>query len=138
MPFFGGISQETLEFLSHHTHPIDLQPNEYFCHEGDDATSMFVLETGKVNVSKLYQGEEHILKQLHQGDCFGEMALIDLHPRSASVMAIEPCHAIEISNANMLQLYQHNLEQFTIIQMNIAREISRRLRLSDEQLFKPQ
>lgn len=135
MPIFGGVSKETLEFLIDHSSIRSLSPGNYFFHEGDDAVSMFVLEHGKVAVRKQWSGEDHLLKHLSQGDCFGEMALLDLYPRSASVMAIEPCNAIELSHAVLLKLYQHDLEQFTIIQMNIGREISRRLRNADNQQF---
>ena len=129
------INKETLEFLIDHSSIQHLRPGEYFFHEGDNAVSMFVLERGKVAVSKQWNGEDHLLKHLSHGDCFGEMALLDLYPRSASVLAVEPCDAIELSQAILLKLYQHNLEQFTIIQMNIGREISRRLRTADDQLF---
>ena len=135
MPIFGGISRETLEFFIDRASILELSAGEYFFREGDDAVSMFVLEHGNVAVSKQWNGEDHPLKSFSQGACFGEMALIDLYPRSASVMATEPCSAIELSNTNLLELFQHNLEQFTIIQMNIAREISRRLRSADKQLF---
>jgi CRP/FNR family cyclic AMP-dependent transcriptional regulator len=136
MPIFGAVSEETLEFLIDHSSILSLAVGEYFFREGDDAVSMFVLERGKVDVSKQWDGKEHLLKHLTQGDCFGEMALLDLYPRSASVQAIEPCNAIELTQAALLKLYEHDLEQFTIIQMNIAREISRRLRSADKQLFK--
>ncbi len=96
---------------------------------------MFVLERGKVAVHKQWNGKDHLLKHLSQGDCFGEMALLDLYPRSASMMVVEPCDAIELHNSILLRFYQHDLEQFTIIQMNISREISRRLRSADNQLF---
>ena len=135
MPVFGGVSKETLEFFIDHASIQSLLPGDYFFHEGDDAVSMFVLERGKVAVSKLWNDEDHLLKHLGQGDCFGEMALLDLYPRSASVMAVEPCDAIELGHADLLKLYQHDLEQFTIIQMNISREISRRLRSADRQLL---
>ncbi len=135
MPVFGGVSKETLKFLIDHSSMRSLLPDNYFFHEGDDAISMFVLERGKVAIYKQWGGEDHLLKHLSQGDCFGEMALLDLYPRSASVMAVEPCDAIELQSSILLKLYQHDLEQFTIIQMNIAREISRRLRSADNQLF---
>ncbi|GAV19806.1 cyclic AMP receptor-like protein [Mariprofundus micogutta] len=80
-------------------------------------------------------GEALQFKELNQGDCFGEMALLDLYPRSCSVKAVSECQVIEISQHCLFKLYQHDLEQFTIIQMNIGREISRRLRLTGEQLF---
>ena len=135
MPIFGGISEEILQFLMDRAAIVNRVAGEHFFREGEKADAMFVLESGAVAVSKQWDGQEHLLEHLYQGDCFGEMALIDLSPRSASVMAIEPSSAIAINYTNMLDLHMHNLEQFTIIQMNMARELSRRLRLADEQLF---
>lgn len=135
MPIFGGINEDTLQFLMDRASIIEKSSGEYFFREDEKADAMFVLESGKVAVSKQWNGEDHLLKHLSQGDCFGEMALIDLSPRSASVMAIEPSSAIAIKPANMLDLHMHDLEQFTLIHMNMARELSRRLRLADDQLF---
>ena len=135
MPIFGGISEETLQFLIDRAAIVSREADEYFFREGEKADAMYVLESGAVAISKQREGKEHLLKHLSQGDCFGEMALIDLYPRSASVMATEPSCAIAIDYTNMLDLHMHNLEQFTLVQMNMARELSRRLRLADEQLF---
>ena len=49
--------------------------------------------------------------------------------------ALEDCLAIKLTNVNILKIYQHDLEQFVMIQMNMAREVSRRLRHTDELLF---
>ena len=135
MPIFGGINEDSIHFLIDRTTMITHDFGEYFFHEGDDATCMYVLEQGKVAVSKKWNNQEHLLQHLSQGACFGEMALIDLYPRSASVMAVESCSAIELSYASMLDLHMHSPDQFTLIQMNMARELSRRLREADEQLF---
>lgn len=135
MPIFGAVSKETLEFLVNHASILHRKSGDYFFREGDSAIALYVLERGKVAINKQWGGKEHLLKYLLQGDCFGEMALLDLYPRSASVMATEPSDAIEINCSTLLKLYQSDLEQFTIIQMNIGREISRRLRLADKRLF---
>jgi CRP-like cAMP-binding protein len=97
---------------------------------------MFVLEEGRVAVLKRWQGANCLLRNLERGDCFGEMALLDLSPRSASVRAVEDCAAIELSAASLYQLYKKDLEQFAMIEMNMGREVSRRLRESDERLFR--
>ncbi len=47
--------------------------------------SMFVLQSGKVDVLKSWGRREYLLSTLKEGDCFGEMALMDHGPRSASV-----------------------------------------------------
>ena len=97
---------------------------------------MFVLETGKAAVLKSWRGQNYFLRTLKEGDCFGEMAVMDLGPRSASVRAIEDCAAIRLSAENLYQLYAQDLKQFTLIQMNMGRrEIYRRLFRSDNRLF---
>ena len=97
---------------------------------------MFVLERGRVAVIKGWQGRSVLLGTLTAGDCFGEMALMDLMPRSASVRAEEDCLAVEFSASDLLVLFEHDVEQFALIQMNLAREVCRRLRKTDELLFR--
>lgn len=80
--------------------------------------------------------DDKLVRLLEPGDCFGEMALIDLYPRSASIMALEDCAAIEISTSALHTLYERYLEQSALLHMNIARELSRRLRQSDQALFR--
>ncbi|MDQ7011594.1 MAG: Crp/Fnr family transcriptional regulator [Mariprofundaceae bacterium] len=135
MPVFGGIREDALEFLLARSPVVKVAAGDYFFREGDEGHAMFVLEEGKAAVLKNWQGQEHALKYMERGDCFGEMALIDLYPRSASVRAVEDCTAIELGNAVLLELYEKDLEQFTMIQMNIGRELSRRLRKADQHLF---
>jgi CRP-like cAMP-binding protein len=97
---------------------------------------MFVLEAGKVAVLKSWHGQQHLLRTLKAGDCFGEMAVMDLTPRSASVCAVEDCTAIRLSAANLYRVYGQDLKQFALIQMNMGREVCRRLREADNRLFR--
>lgn len=132
MPLFGGISEDALRFLLGVCATTRVARGEFFFREGDPGESMFVLEAGSVEVRKVQGGMESVLCRLDRGACFGEMALIDLSPRSASVQALEDCSGFEIFAASLFELYEHDLEQFALIQMNMARELSRRLRLADE------
>jgi CRP/FNR family transcriptional regulator, cyclic AMP receptor protein len=135
MPIFGGIRADVLQFLLEQAAPVSIAAGAYFFRENDQAQSVFVLEAGRVAVLKLWNGAEHLLTHLGPGDCFGEMALMDLFPRSASVRAVEDCAALELAGGAFYDLYQKDLEQFALIQMNLGREVSRRLRLADERLF---
>jgi len=89
---------------------------------------MYVLERGKVAVVKRWEGVDYLLRYLNKGACFGEMALLELAPRSASVVAIEDCLAVEVSSASLHKVYKQAPDQFMLIQMNMGREVSRRLR----------
>lgn len=135
MPIFGGIREDILDFILATAEILTIPSGEYFFRENDTGNAMFVLESGKVAVIKTWKSVEYLLTEFHEGDCFGEMSLIDLGPRTASVVALEECSAIKLSNSNILRIYQKDLEQFTMIQMNMGREVSRRLRSMDEYLF---
>jgi CRP-like cAMP-binding protein len=135
MPIFGALREDSLEFLLRQAGSVEVAAGEYFFRENDQANSMFVLESGRVAVYKTWGGKECVIRFLTTGDCFGEMALMDLFPRSASVRALEKCSAIELTPANLYRLFEHDAAQFALIQMNMGREVCRRLRQSDEQLF---
>ncbi len=135
LPIFGGINAHSIEFLLARSTTCNVLQHQYFFHQGDDAESLFVLEQGCADLFKLHDNKEYFLRQLHKGDCFGEVALMDLMPRSASVRANTDCEAIELPRFALYELYKDNLEQFTMIQMNMGREVSRRLRQADERLF---
>jgi CRP/FNR family cyclic AMP-dependent transcriptional regulator len=135
MPVFGGLREETLSFLLDLSNMVSVAAGGYFFRQDDEAEAMYVLEAGRASVLKGWKGHQYVLSHLGQGDCFGEMSLMDMHHRSASVVADEPCEAIELTSGSLLAIYERDLEQFTLIQMNMGREVSRRLRDADERLF---
>lgn len=130
-PLFGGVRAEVLAFLLEHCSQADMAAGRYYFREGDPAESMYLLESGSVDVLHREADAEVPLCQLGPGACFGEMGMIDLAPRSASVRALENCTGFEIFAESLYRVYEHDLEQFALIQMNIARELSRRLRAAD-------
>ncbi len=138
MAAFGGLSTDALQLILQQSSDRVVVVDEYFFNEDDPGDSLFVLESGSVLVQRNWQGDQIKLNQLQAGDCFGEMSLIDFQSRSASVIADSDCEAIEIPNRVLRALYQHDLEQYAIIMMNLGREVSRRLRRTDDKLFRLQ
>jgi len=136
MPVFGGVQAETLQFLLGLCPVVRVPANAFFFREHDQADSMFVLEAGQVAVVKSWCGRDYRLGTLKQGDCFGEMAVMDLRPRSASVRALEDCTAIRVAAADLHRVYARDVKQFALIQMNMGREVCRRLREADNRLFR--
>ena len=136
MPIFGALRDDALEVLLDGAPTVARSRGEFYFREGDSAQSMFVIEHGAVEVQKRWDGDDWPLHPLRAGDCFGEMALMDFFPRSASVRAVEDCRAIEIAITALHRLAERDMEQFALIQMNIGREVCRRLRATDELLFR--
>ena len=136
MPIFGAIGDDALRFLLAPAATVEVRAGDYFFREGDLARTMYVLESGRVAVLREWQGRQVLVREFGPGDCFGEMAMLDLFPRSAAVRAELDCRAIELGSDDLLRLFEHDAEQFALIQMNIGREMSRRLRITDALLFR--
>ena len=135
MPVFGGISADTLRFLLPLTKHRRLRAGEVAFKEGEAASSLFVLEAGQIELLKEWEGHQYKMKTLARGDCCGEVSLIDLQPRSITAVAVTECALIEITAGNLHQLYERDPKQFTMIHMNMAREVCRRLREADRRAF---
>ncbi|MCU7924432.1 MAG: cyclic nucleotide-binding domain-containing protein [Candidatus Thiodiazotropha sp. (ex Dulcina madagascariensis)] len=135
MPIFGGIEEAVLNYLLSKASTIQLSRGDFFFREGDLDNSIYILQQGSVAVYRSWQGRQYKLRRLAKGDCFGEMALMDCKPRSAEVIALEDCSAIQITAAQLADLYHVNPEQYTMIYMNLGREVCRRLREADTRLF---
>ncbi len=80
MPIFGAIREDSLAFLLDRAAHCRIVAGQAFFREGDPGDRMFVLESGRAAVVKGWQGNEVLLHDLEPGDCFGEMALMDLCP----------------------------------------------------------
>ncbi len=135
MPIFGGVDDDTLRRLDDRAEVVSVEQGDCFFFEGDLADAVYVLEQGQAVVLKPRRGHSCRLNSLHAGDCFGEMAIIDMAPRSAAVEAVEACRAMRLSTGDLYDVYQHQPDQYVLILMNMAREVSRRLRVADERLF---
>jgi CRP-like cAMP-binding protein len=134
--FFGGLSDDALERVVSLAKPVEVAEGEYFFREGERGASAFLLEEGRVVVLKRFQDTDHVLREQVGGDCFGEVALFDFGPRSASVRALAPCRALEISARALRELSTSHLQDFALLYMNLGREVSRRLRKADDRLFR--
>lgn len=129
---FGALSDEVLEYLVKALPVIVVNPGESVFREGDQAREMFVVLDGECEVLKRgKRGIEARVALLGPGDWFGEMSILDVQPRSATVMALAPSRLIRIGAESLDQLYRRDLKAYALIVLNIARELSRRLRVAD-------
>jgi len=103
--------------------------------EGEAGDRMFIISQGAVKVTKfLSETEEEVLANLVDGDLFGEMALLDGSPRSASVIAISP--------VKMFELYRVSLEEFiekeprigVKVLHNLAKIMAERIRAAGDKI----
>ena len=135
MPIFGGLEDATIEYLLKSARIRSVDRGSVIFQEGELDTSIYVIEQGRVGVHRLWKDRQYKLRELSTGDCFGEMALMDFKPRSATVIAEADSSLIQISAAQLGELYAINPQQYTLIYMNLGREVCRRLKEADKRLF---
>jgi CRP-like cAMP-binding protein len=129
---FGALSDEVLAFLAGMLTVVKPTIGETIFREGDEANAMFVVLAGEMEVTKKSRGAvDARVAVLGPGDWFGEMSIVDIQPRSATVRALAPGRLIRISAADLDALYRHDVRSYAIIVLNLARELSRRLRVAD-------
>ena len=90
MAFFRDITEKYLEQIIDDFSILHATKNEVIIAQEDTSTDLYLILNGKVKVTLMSgEGEEYILTDLHVGDYFGEMSLIDGKPRCATVVAVE-------------------------------------------------
>ncbi|MBN1586456.1 MAG: cyclic nucleotide-binding domain-containing protein [Candidatus Omnitrophica bacterium] len=136
IPVFDGATKDTINIISELSNTVTLKEGKYFFHENDPAASFYVIDCGKVAILKNWNGFDRQIKTLKAGQCFGEMSLLDLRLRSASVKALEDCTVLEIPTSALYEVRKHNLEEFALIQANMGRIVSQKLRETSLKLFR--
>ncbi|MDW8108366.1 MAG: cyclic nucleotide-binding domain-containing protein [Candidatus Kryptonium sp.] len=129
---FGSVGEELINEIAQNSFIENYKPGDIILREGESGDKVCLIAEGKVKVVKLADSKGKILMELEDGDFFGEMSLIDLRPRSASVVALTDCKIISIP-ANEFEKLIHLHPQILI---NISRTLSERLRKSNEKILK--
>jgi len=103
-------------------------PDELIITEGKPNDKIYFLIEGQVEVNK----KDTVLSRFSEGEAFGEMEVLDVMPAVASIKALSNVLLMSISNKILREIYKRDLKIFSLIIMNLARDLSRRLRKADE------
>ena len=93
--WFEDLDQRSLEAIANAAVEQRFEPGQEIMRQGDVGVGAFIIRSGKVEVLQDRDGKQVKLATLGPGDVFGEMALLDEFPRSATVRAVEPTTAID-------------------------------------------
>ncbi|HZU60054.1 MAG TPA: patatin-like phospholipase family protein [Solirubrobacteraceae bacterium] len=105
VPVLAGLSDELLERLSTQLQEVHVRAGQWIMREGDDADSMFIVESGRVDV--IDEGPpERLIRALRRGDVLGELALLREGKRSASVRARRDADLLELGREPFEALIQ--------------------------------
>jgi CRP/FNR family cyclic AMP-dependent transcriptional regulator len=131
VPLFAAFSDDQLRALAPVVMRRTASRGSVIMAEGDRVDSLYVVVAGRLKVMMgEADGKEVILDILGPGEIFGEMALIDDGPRSASVVAIEPCELLLVTRRDFRKCIVENYDAA----MAVMRVLVRRLRAADRKI----
>jgi CRP/FNR family cyclic AMP-dependent transcriptional regulator len=132
-PLLAGLAKPALEILAAEGEVLSFPAGTFIVREGEPGHSFFILEEGEVAVAKTNNlGHVIPLATLKARTFFGEMCVVDPVPRAASVHTLTEVKAIKIRASTLYHLFQKMPDQYSILLLNLARDMARRLRSLDE------
>ncbi|MBB6633897.1 Crp/Fnr family transcriptional regulator [Cohnella thailandensis] len=126
---FDGLTDEQLEHVLRIATKRSIPVGTVLFHEKEYGDKFYVILSGSIKIySRSANGEEKVLTVMADGESFGELALLDGRPRSASAQTLETTLVLEISSDNFLELLRNHFD----ITQSILKELSKRLRVTNE------
>lgn len=130
---FAGLSEAVLERLAEQCRELRVEAGETIVEENVMGREMFLIGSGRVRiVSRRFSPAETVLAEIGAGDFFGEMSMIECRRRSASAVAMQPGLLFGLRNTDIYRLFKEWPDQFSILILNISRDLCRRLRVMNE------
>jgi CRP-like cAMP-binding protein len=134
-PFFGGLDDASLDRLIRMLVQLRFDVGAKVVSEGEPGHSMYVVHSGELVVCKAgTSGSVIRMTRLGPGDFFGEMTLIEVQNRSATVVVERKAVLYELTAANLYSYYKADVRAYAMVLQNINRELCRRLRRADNRI----
>jgi len=127
---FGGLEEEQIKSILPLMEEENYGPDETIITEGKSNDKIFFIIKGHVSVVK----KDVVLSRFSEGEAFGEVEVLDVMPAVASIKSLSPVTVMSISNKSLREIYKIDVKIFALMIMNLARDLSRRLRKTDEKL----
>jgi len=126
---FEDLDRKSLEAIANAAVEQSYAPGQDIVRQGDTGVGAFILKQGRVEAVQDRAGHQHKLAELKTGDVFGEMALLDEFPRSATVRAVEPTVCLGIQRWH----FRGILESHPQIALALLPVLTKRLRNAERE-----
>ena len=124
---FSGLSEQDLDSLSAYTEPLSVDAGATLIEEGAPGDAAYVVTDGEFEVVKKSDVQDIVIAVREGGEVFGEMALLDHAPRTATVRATRESHVLKIGG----DAFQQMLANSPSAALTILKTISARLRQNE-------
>jgi CRP/FNR family cyclic AMP-dependent transcriptional regulator len=116
VPLFASLKPDHLADLAARLKTRNYRRGEVIFHQDDPGADLHIVKSGQVKIAaSSLEGEEIIMALLTSGDSFGEIALLDGEPRSASAVAMEATQTLALSRTDFLDIITGDAELKTIL-----------------------
>lgn len=132
IPVFQDLKPSALKKVKCILHQREYKTNEIIFSQGDVGLGMYIIERGSVEI--VCDPERHILAELQDGDFFGELALLDDSPRSASAITKTPCRMLCFFKPELLDLLDRDPKLGSRILFKLAWTLGERLKTTNQQV----
>jgi len=132
---FAGLSDPQLYKLSRLLSSVSYKANETVFEQGDEPGNIYIVKKGKVKLVIWEDGIPLELIVFQEGHCFGEASVIGIQRHQGTVIATIDTELIVLSREALMSIYDSDKELFSILILNVAREVCRRLYASDDVLL---
>lgn len=126
VPIFSNCTPDEIAAITAVAQPSFFQPGQIIVTQGTPGQAFYLIIAGRVEILR----DGHSLGAFGTGDFFGEMALLDQAPRSATIKAIEQTECLMLSSWD----FKAQLEKYPSIAVKLLEVLSRRLRVADERI----
>ena len=135
VPIFQDLNRRELKKVDEILHRRTYATDESIVKEGELGVGMYIIVSGQVEILQLGDdGNKMRLASFSSGDFFGEQALLDESPRTASALALVPCEAVGFFRPDLLELIESDPRLGLKIVMRLSQMISVRLRHTNRML----
>lgn len=129
VPLFQDLDRRSLEAIANAAVEQSYTAGQEIVRQGDTGVGAFIIKKGRAEAVQDRVGHQHKLAELKIGDMFGEMALLDEFPRSATVRAIEPTTCLGIQRWH----FRGILESHPQIALALLPVLTKRLRNAERE-----
>jgi len=132
---FSGLSEREISAISNSCDIMDAAAGDVLLEEGKAATEIFVILQGRINLLLNMHDNPLEIFEFGPGHCIGEASVIGIQNHSASAVVIENTTLMILSRKVLMDIFEVDSRLFSLLILNIAREIARRLHHTDEILL---
>ena len=129
VPIFEGLDRRSLEAIANAAIEQEYAAGQEIVRQGDTGVGAFIIKKGRVEIVQDRPGHLHKLAELKSGEVFGEMALLDEFPRSATCRALEPTTCLGIQRWH----FRGILESHPQIALALLPVLTRRIRNAERE-----